>query len=126
MVLGKLLIEGIPSYKTYTNMPGYDVVATNPEKNLSAKIQVKSRWKTGAEGFLIKNFDCDFVVVVKLNRGSKEGKAKILPPNYYIFPVNFVKKLPRTKGWGKINFSKIPDLESYSDKWDLIRKFLKL
>ena len=31
----KLLINGIPTYKTYSNMPGYDLVATNPEKNTS-------------------------------------------------------------------------------------------
>ena len=64
LVLAHLLIQGIPSYKTYTNMAGYDITATNPEKNRSARIQVKSRWRTGAEGFIIKNFDCDFVVVV--------------------------------------------------------------
>jgi len=73
LVLGQLLIHRIASYKTYTNMPGYDLVATHPEKNTSARIQVKSRWRTGAPGFLIKNFDCDFVVVVKLNRGKKTG-----------------------------------------------------
>jgi hypothetical protein len=71
LVLGQMLIHRIVSYKTYTNMPGYDLVATHPEKNKSARIQVKSRWRTGAPGFLIKNFDSDFVVVVKLNRGQK-------------------------------------------------------
>ena len=74
LVLGQLLLSKIPSYKTYTNMPGYDLVATNPESSTSAKIQVKSRWRTGANGFPIKNFDCDFIVVVLLNRGSKDGK----------------------------------------------------
>ena len=80
LVLGQLLTNGIPSYKAYTNMAGYDIVATNPDRNTSARIQVKSRWRTGAEGFIIKRFDCDFVVVVLLNRGSKDGKAKVLPP----------------------------------------------
>jgi len=61
LVLGQLLINKITTYKTYTNMPGYDLVATNPETNTSAKIQVKSRWATKADGFPIKNFDCDFV-----------------------------------------------------------------
>ena len=74
LVLGQLLLHRVASYKTYTNMPGYDLVATNPELNKSAMIQVKSRWHTGATGFPIKNFDCDFVVVVLLNRGSKDGK----------------------------------------------------
>lgn len=124
LVLGQLLIQGIPAYKTYTNMPGYDLVATNPEKNRAARLQVKSRWKTNAEGFIIKNFDCDFVVIVKLNRGSKDGEAKVLPPEFYILPVEVARDLPRTKGWGKVSFRNIPDLESYRDHWELIRTFL--
>ena len=51
LVLGNLLINKIASYKTYTNMPGYDLVATNAELNTSAKIQVKrisiGSWRSG-------------------------------------------------------------------------------
>ena len=79
LALGQLLLHKIASYKTYTNMPGYDLVATNPESNKSAMIQVKSRWRTGASGFPIKNFGCDFVIVVLLNRGSKDGKKEVFP-----------------------------------------------
>ena len=124
LVLGQLLIQGIPAYKTYTNMPGYDVVATNPERNRSARIQIKSRWKTKAEGFIIKNFDCDFVVIVKLNRGSRDGKAGIFPPEYFVLPVDNAKALPRTEGWGKVSFSSIAELNSHQDNWDVIRVFL--
>ena len=124
LVLGQLLIQGIPTYKTYTNMPGYDLVATNPERNRTARIQIKSRWKTKAEGFIIKNFDCDFVVIVKLNRGSKEGDAEILPPEYFVLQVDVAEALPRTEGWGKVAFSSISDMESYRENWDLIRAFL--
>ncbi len=124
LVLGQLLIQGIPSYKTYTNMPGYDLVATDPDRNRAARIQIKSRWKTKAEGFIIKNFDCDFVIVVKLNRGSKDGKADILPPEYFVLPVDVAEALPRTEGWGKVSFSNIPELETYRSNWDLIRDFL--
>lgn len=49
-------------------MPSYDLVATNLESNKSEMVQVKSRLRTGAAGFSIKNFNCDFVVVVLLNR----------------------------------------------------------
>ena len=84
LVLGQLLIHRIPAYKTYTNMPGYDLVATNPEKNTSARIQVKSRWNTGAIDFPIKNFDCEFVVAVFLNRGSKYGRKEVMAPDYYV------------------------------------------
>lgn len=124
LVLGQLLIRCIASYKTYTNMPGYDLVATHPEKNTSARIQVKSRWRTGAPGFIIKNFDCDFVVVVKLNRGKKDGMGEVRDPEYFVFPVSVIEKAPRTEKWGRVNFKNIPDIESYRDQWDLIKKFL--
>ena len=124
LVLGQLLIAGIPTYKSYTNMPGYDLVATNPEANTSARVSVKSRWKTKAEGFIIKNFDCDFVVIAKLNRGSKDGRSEVLPPQFFILPVAVVSAAPRTEGWGKVTFSGIPDLEQYRDSWHLIRDFL--
>ena len=88
------------------------------------RIQVKSRWRTHAEGFIIKNFDCDFVVATLLNRGSKVGKVGTEPPEYFVIPVEVVKQLPRTEGWGKVSFSKFPQLQSYRDRWDLIRAAL--
>ena len=124
LALGQLLLHKIASYKTYTNMPGYDLVATNPESNKSAMVQVKSRWRTGANGFPIKNFDCDFVVVVLLNRGSKDGKKEILPPKYYVFPVAVIQSAPRSADWGKVNLKTIPDLATYEDRWDLVAEFL--
>jgi len=124
LVLGQLLIQGIPSYKTYTNLPGYDLIATNPERNRIARLQVKSRWKTKAEGFIIKNFDCDFVVIVRLNRGSRDGLAAVRPPEYFILPVGVAEGLPRTEGWGKVSFSNIANLKSFRENWRLIREFL--
>jgi hypothetical protein len=124
LVLGQLLIAGIPSYKSYTNMPGYDLVATNPEANSSARISVKSRWKTKAEGFIIKNFDCDFVVIAKLNRGTKDGRGEVLPPEFFVLPVEVLRAVPRTGDWGKVAFAQIPDLEQYRDRWNLICDFL--
>ena len=125
LVLGHLLLRRIAAYKTYTNMPGYDLVATRPESNKSAMIQVKSRWRTNAPGFIIKNLDSDFVVVVLLNRGSKDGKAQVRPPEYYVFPISVIESAPRSKDWGKVNFNKIPDCAQYKDAWHLIVKFMK-
>ena len=51
LVLGNLLIEEIAAYKTYANMPGYDLIVTNPEVVTAARIQVKSRWQTNAPAF---------------------------------------------------------------------------
>ena len=124
LVLGNLLIEGIPTYKAYTRTSGYDLVAVNPERNSSARIQVKSRWATNATGFFIKNFQCDFVVVAKLNRGKKGGGGKKLPPKFYVIPARVIKAAPRSRGWGRLNFGSIPDFGGYAERWDLIRDFL--
>ncbi len=126
LVLGHLLIEGVQAYKTYTNMPGYDVVAMNPDLNITARIQVKSRWKTDADGFIIKNFDCDFVVIALLNRGSKEGTAEKRPPEFYVLPVADAEALPRTEGWGKVAFRKVPHLDQYKERWDVVTEFLQM
>lgn len=124
LVLAHLLIEGIAAYKTYTNMQGYDLVATNPDKSTSARISVKSRWRSKPDGFIINNFECDFVVVVKLNRGSKKGNATATSPEFFVFPVAHVISLPRSKGFKKILFSNIPKLIDYQDKWGFIREYL--
>lgn len=126
LVLSKLLIEGIPAFKTYTNMKGYDLIAANAEKNLSVRGQVKSRWRTNLGGFIIKNFDCDFVVVALLNRGSKDGKLESRPPEYFVIPVEAVRAVPRTDSWGKVSFSKFPDFQSYRERWDLICTALQM
>lgn len=125
LVLGQLLIHRIPAYKTYTNMPGYDLVATNPAAGTSARIQVKSRWRTGAPGFLIKNFDCEFVVVVRLNRGSKTKSSLVLPPEYFVFPTEVVRTVHRTGSWGKAFFRDIENLSVYENAWSLISDYLE-
>lgn len=129
LVLGNLLINAIPAYKTYTNMPGYDLVATNPEKNTSVKIQVKSRFKTNWGGFIINNFDSDFVVFVALNRGveRKNGKRDDdkKDPNFYVFPIEYVKEIRDEKNkWGKISKSRMKNFEKYENKWELITQKL--
>ena len=42
LVLSKLLLARIETYKAYENQEGYDLLSINPSKNLSAKIQVKT------------------------------------------------------------------------------------
>ena len=110
-------------------MPGYDLVATNPDKNLSVKIQVKSRYQTNWDGFIINNFDSDFVVFVTLNRGHSRSKdiKYIRDPDFYVFPISYVKKVsdPNSK-WGKIRKTSIKDYETYENRWDLIKTRLHL
>ena len=124
LVLSQLLIQHIPAYKAYTNMPGYDIIAHNPKTNWSAKIQVKSRWRTGAPFFLVKNFDCDFLVAVRLNRGRKGGGVTPSAPDFFVLPVTAACELVRDRGttWSKIVFRDID--EKYTDKWSLIAEFL--
>jgi hypothetical protein len=124
LVLGALLLERIPTYKTYTNMPGYDLVATNAERRRSARIQVKSRWGTGTSTFPIKSFDCDFVVFARLNRGNKAGTATVRDPEFFVFPVRMLRSLPRSKGWGKVAVTGVKNWKGFKSRWDLIRTFL--
>jgi hypothetical protein len=86
--LCNLLIEGISAYKSCRNFKGYDVVAINPEKNRSSGIQFKSRFQTNWNGFIINNFECDFVIFAALNRGytkpKRNGDKGILAPDCHI------------------------------------------
>ena len=123
-VLGQLLLNRIPAYKMYTRMPGYDLLANDPERNRTARIQVKSRWETGASGFLIKSFDSDFVVVVRLNRGGKGGAGVPTDPEFFVFPTAIVQKVCRTHSWSKAYFKHIEGYEKYQDAWHLITRFL--
>lgn len=124
LVLGALLLERIPTYKTYTNMPGYDLVATNAERSRSARIQVKSRWGTGTSTFPVRSFDCDFIVFARLNRGNKAGTASVRDPEFFVFPTRLLRSLPRSKGWGKVAVTGVKHWKTYKSRWDLIRAFL--
>lgn len=131
LVLGNLLIEGILAYKAYHNFKGFDLVAVNAEKNISATLQVKSRFQTAWSGFIIKNFDCNFVILVSLNRGynkpKKNGETGIMAPDFYIFPVDYVIEASKYKSsWDKIPKSKLPDIQNYKNRWDLIADFLNI
>ncbi|MEZ0266901.1 MAG: hypothetical protein ACAI43_19395 [Phycisphaerae bacterium] len=125
LVLGHLLIAGVPAFKAYSYTPAYDVVATDPARHTSARISVKSRWATGAPGFICKRFDCDFVVIVKLNRGSKDGRRKVGEPEFFVVPAKTLEAVPRSAKWNKIHFRDIPNFESYRNRWESVREFLK-
>lgn len=133
LVLGHLLIEGVSCYKAYVNFRGYDLVATNAATSRVAKIQVKSRWATDYDkSFPIKNYDCDFVVHVALNRGfrfgrkGKAGDLGVREPEFYVFPTDVIKQArnPKSK-WGKTNIRNVPDFEKYRSNWKLVADFLK-
>lgn len=91
LVLGRMLIERIATYKSYVNYPGYDLLAVQPDQGSVARVQVKSRFRTDWDGFIIKNLDCDFVVFVALNRGfdrpKRDGARGISDPQFYVLPI---------------------------------------
>lgn len=124
LVLGYLLINGVASYKTYTNMPGYDLVATSPDHNTSARLQVKSRWTRKATGFLISRFDCDFVVFVRLNLDGVVRNNKASDPDYFVFPVSIIEEAHRPGKMPKVILKDIPDYQKYSNNWALVSSFL--
>ena len=47
-----------------------------------------------------------------------------MPPEFFVFPVDVVRAARRDKGWRKVFFSAIPDVETYLERWDLIEDFL--
>jgi hypothetical protein len=128
LVLGLLLAEGIEAHKTYGRYPGYDIVALSQDHRRVCTIQVKSRFQTGARGFLIQRFDCDIVVLVCLNRGfarpRRDGRTGRGSPTVYVFPVELVRKAHRPEGWGKVRLADLHAPESYIERWDLVRRHL--
>ncbi len=133
LVMGHLLPEGIQAFKAYTNFPGYDIIATNPEKNTSCRIQVKSRWATDFDGgFPIRNFECEFVVRVALNPGyryrrKKDGGTGRKDPQFYVFPVEVVQAAQKSSGkWSMAFLNRMDNPAQTLANWDLIRTFLAI
>lgn len=128
LVLGRLLLERITAFKNYVNHPAYDLIAANADRGRSARIQVKSRYSTDWDGFIINNLDCDFVVFVALNRGftyrrNKDGGVK--EPEFYVLPIYWVAGVRDPNNtWGKIVKHRLAGIERYKDQWQLIRDFL--
>lgn len=132
LVLGQLLIAGIEAHKAYTRYPAYDLIAANAERGRTCRIQVKSRWATDYDGsFLIKNFGCDFVVHVALNRGysfrRRGQEGGLQPPQFWVFPVAAVEGAQSaSSSWGKVFVRHVPEHASYREAWSLIRDYLDL
>ena len=125
LVLGSLLAEGIEAHKAYTRYPGWDVVALDPVSGRQCRIQVKSRWRTSARAFLIKNFECDFVTYVALNRGFQRVDGGRRAPEIYVFPVEIVRAATSQSSWSQAYLSRIAEPAQYLDNWDLVRAFLR-
>ena len=135
LVLGQLLILGIHATKAYMNYPGWDVMALNPELNKSLRIQVKSRFASDSLGFLIKNLDFDYLVLVRLNRGNRYSgiNPESKKPQFWVIPkadVEVAIQNPKTRsslGVWRITHKHLPKPpERYEDNWALIAKKLEV
>ncbi len=75
------------------------------------------------------SFIPDFVVIALLNRGyakpHKNGDTGIKDPEMYVVPTEVILKAQNPDdNWNKVSFSKIPNLETYLNNWELVRMYL--
>jgi hypothetical protein len=128
LVLGQLLVRGIPTYKAYVNHPAYDLLAV-AETGRTCRISVKSRYASDYDGgFPLKSLECDFIVFVALNQGNRyyrkgrEDKPK--PADYFVLPVEVLRAVRRNDDWQKVFLRDIEGVEQYRERWDLIADFV--
>lgn len=137
LVMAKLLLVNIQTYKAYVNFEGYDLVSTNPNKNLSAKIQVKSKNFVNDSSFYLTSDDknkSDFYVFVQTNSIKKIKKVNTLmfdvEPKLYVMDYATVeanKKIDSNGSpWISLSVKNFPNIKNYENNWQSIKEFLKL
>ena len=126
LVLGQLLARGIPAYKTYSNMPGYDVVAFSTSIDRAAKIEVKCRSAKKTRSYGVKKIDADFFVFVHFNREAEDGDLEIIDPEYFILPAKVVKEYSGDREDWRNVYLKKENENKHRSQWSLILDFLKM
>lgn len=126
LVIGRLLIDRIQAFRAHANQPGYDLLAVDPSTHRALKIQVKSRVGIDSGKWAIKNFDFDFVVLVRLNRGTKASLNTGSPeetrhPEFYVVPQSAIEGSIDENGTVRIAPR---DVVKYLDGWTAIRSSL--
>ena len=133
IVLGKLLLNEIEAYKTYVNFEGYDIVAVSPKNNKSCKIQIKSKNFKNSTSFYLNSDDknaTDFYIFCQTNIYEYINKVATFredfEPKFFVINSNIVKKYKEkdNKNTDYLLLSSIPNIESYKDNWQQIKKFL--
>ena len=137
IVLGKLLLNEIQTYKTYVNFEGYDLVSVNPTINKSCKIQVKSKNLKNDSSFYLNSVEKnkpDFYVFCQTNTYKYVNKIAVLindsklKPRFFVMDYDSVQRFKSTdkKGQDYIKIiSSVPNFQSYEDNWKSIKDFLK-
>jgi len=89
---------------------------------------VKSRVATDSGAFRLSSLDFDFIVFVRLNRGTKlglkEGKSEeAIDPQFFIVPHDFIASLCEA-GSLRVPLSRISD-ERFLNNWASIKDALR-
>lgn len=139
LVMAKLLLLNIETYKAYVNFEGYDLVCANPKKGLSAKIQVKSKNFVNDVSFYLNSDDkdkSDFYVFAQTNSIKRNGGKyeiitdEIMEPKLYVMDYATTEKYKRIgkngNKWISISKKNIPNIEDYLNNWGEIKRFLKI
>lgn len=139
LVMAKLLLSNIETYKAYVNFEGYDLVCANPKKGLSAKIQVKSKNFVKDVSFYLNSDDkskSDFYVFAQTNAIKKNGDKyniisdDIIEPKLYVMDYETTEKYKRTgkngDKWISISKKNIPNIDDYLNNWGQIKRFLNM
>ena len=137
LVMSRLLLANIQTYKTYINFEGYDLVCVNPLENLSAKIQVKSKNFLNDSSFYLNSDEknkSDFYVFAQTNSIKKvNGENELLldvEPKLFVMDYSTVTKFKKIGSNGKPYISmsnkNIPNLGDYVNDWKSIKEFIKL
>lgn len=134
-----LMMEfGVITSVASRNMPGYDLIAHNINKNKNCKISVKYRTAINSDAFrFTEQIDYDFFVGIIGNRGKVGDKEIDINPaepfkaQFFIFPRAFVlnnqirrKKEVILKNPLRKNTPKV--YRNYENKWNLITEFLEI
>ena len=130
LVMGHLMRRNILAYKAPQNNEGYDLICIHPDPRKDGwkvRVQVKSRLATDCDrGFPVnpRTLDAfDYLVAVFLNVGYFFGKAGrgghrkgAEPPEFYTFPVKFIRKhLVASDSWQKVHTRRL-DIEPYKNE----------
>jgi hypothetical protein len=127
-VAAQLMFRDIDAFKSKNGRAGTDVVAADTKRGTSVSIQVKSRFYRNATGLPIKEPKADFVVFARLNLDSVTSKDGKRPPECYVFPAAVVRRVIEvgpSGQWPKCHLSKIKNVETYKEAWNVIESALK-